>query len=154
MYLHNWWKAAIARIDLPRANRKRLCLSRETLEGLQMTSKRYLSLHGILTYIHTYPYVALSFVELVDYLFDVPGVKYILSERLCQDPLESFFGKQRMRNGYGDNPTVQSFMKGTVSLRIQGSVATNPARANCRRGKKRNPLAPVDNTPIPKRKRK
>ena len=45
-----------------------------------------------------------------------------------------------MRNGYSDNPTAHSFMKGTVSIRIQGSVATNPARGNCRRGEKRDPL--------------
>ena len=93
-------------------------------------------------------------MELVEYLCGVPGVRYILSERLCQDPLESFFGKQRMRNGYNDNPTAQSFMKGTVSLRIQGSIATGPTKGNCKRGKKRNSFAPVDNTPLPKRKRK
>jgi len=74
--------------------------------------------------------LALSFVELVEYLFTVPGVKYFLSEKLCHDPLEGFFGKQRMQNGYSDNPTVNSFFKGSVSLRIQGSTAKNPARRN------------------------
>ena len=106
-------------------------------------------------YAHAY-HLALSFVELANYLLGVPGVKYILSERLCQDPLESFFGKQRMRNGYCDNPTVSSFLKGSVSLRIQGSTAKNPVRGNCRRGEKRNAdkvATPVDNHPLPKRKR-
>ena len=32
-----------------------------------------------------------SFVELVRYIFTIPGVKYFLSERLSQDPLENFF---------------------------------------------------------------
>jgi len=38
-YLNNWKKEAAARSDLPPKDRQRLCLSRETLEGLQMTSK-------------------------------------------------------------------------------------------------------------------
>ena len=57
-----------------------------------------------------------SFVELMKYLQAFPGVKYVPSEKLCQDPLESFFGKKRMRGGYCDNPTVQSFFNATVSL--------------------------------------
>ena len=102
-------------------------------------------------YINYYNFVCFSvnsFVELVSY----PGVSYVLSEKLCQDPLESFFGKQRMRGGYCDNPTVQSFLKGTTSLRVQGSMATKPTRGNCRRGKENEEEA-VDDTPLPKRKR-
>ena len=93
-----------------------------------------------------------SFVELVKYLLAFPGVKYVLSEKLCQDPLESFFGKQRMRGGYCDNPTVQSFLKGTVSLRVQGSMATKPMRGNCKRGKE-NEERVVNDEPLPKRQR-
>ena len=44
------------------------------------------------------------------------GVKFLLSERLSQDPLGSFFGKQRMRGGYSDNPSVRDFLYGTSSL--------------------------------------
>ena len=36
----------------------------------------------------------LSFVDLVKYVFTNPGVKYFLSERLSQDPLEKFFSCQ------------------------------------------------------------
>ena len=36
-----------------------------------------------------------SFVEMARCLLSVPGVEYILSEKPCQDPIESFFGKQR-----------------------------------------------------------
>ena len=32
-----------------------------------------------------------SFVELVRHVFTYPGVKYCLSEKICQDPLEKFF---------------------------------------------------------------
>ena len=56
-------------------------------------------------------------------LFAVPGVRYLLSEKFTQDPLESFFGKQRYKGGWNDNPSVKEFMDNTVSLRIQGSAA-------------------------------
>ena len=43
------------------------------------------------------------------YIFSIPGVKVFLSERLCQDPLELFFGCQRQCGGTHENPTVQEF---------------------------------------------
>ena len=57
----------------------------------------------------------------------------MLSERLSQHPLESFFGKQRAAGGRSDNPTVQQFCKNTVSLRVQGFAALEPLRGNCRK---------------------
>lgn len=96
-----------------------------------------------------------SFVELARYLLNYPGVHYLLSEKLCQDPLESFFGKQRMRGGHCDNPTVDSFLYGTSSLRVQGSVAVKPVRGNCKRGRSQSlDKVPIDDTPLPKRRRK
>lgn len=86
-------------------------------------------------------------------LFSVPGVTYILSEKLCQDPLESFFGKQRAAGGRNDNPTVQDFCKNTVSLRVQGSAALDPIRGNCKRQLNYDPYV-NDSTPLPKRPRK
>lgn len=94
-------------------------------------------------------YIVYSFVELTEYLLGLPGVKYVLSEKFCQDPLESFFGKQRMRGGYSDNPNAQMFLKNTVSLRLQGSLAAKPINGNCT--PRENALV-ADNTPLPKRK--
>ena len=91
-----------------------------------------------------------SFVELTRYLLRSGDVSFVLSEKLCQDPLESFFGRQRMRGRYSDNPTVSSFLYRTSSLRVQGSVAV---RGNCRRGQKRQSVV-MDNTPLPKRPRR
>ena len=34
-----------------------------------------------------------SFVELVKFVFTIPGVTVFLSGRICQDPLEGFFGQ-------------------------------------------------------------
>lgn len=91
-------------------------------------------------------------VEMVRYCLDnIPGVEFFLTEHLCQDPLEAFFGRQRMSCGRNDNPSVHTFLHNTTSLRIQGSAALQPFRGNCRRGKKNKRIA-VDNTPLEKRK--
>ena len=93
-----------------------------------------------------------SFIELTKYLFTIPGVKFFFSERLNQDPLESFFGKQQQRGGGSDNPNVAQFVSGTSSLQVQRSIAVQPLRGNCRR--KRTLLEDEDllsDTPLPKR---
>lgn len=93
-----------------------------------------------------------SVVELVRYSLDkITGVKFVFTEHLCQDPLEAFFGRQRMSFGRNDNPNVQAFLQNTRSLRVQGSAAMNPFRGNCRRGKRKREIV-VDDTPLPKRK--
>ena len=63
-----------------------------------------------------FPYKVHAFVELTQDLLSVPGVEYVLSERLCQEPLESFFGAAGGRN---ENPTIQQFCDNTVTLRVQ-----------------------------------
>lgn len=95
-----------------------------------------------------------AIVELIRYCLSIPGVKFVLTEHLNQDPLEAFFGCQRMICGRNDNPSVNTFMHNTVSLRIQGSAALKPFRGNCRR-RKRSEIKPipVDNTPLEKRRR-
>ena len=98
--------------------------------------------------------VVKSVVELVHYSLTIPGVKYVLTEHVCQDQLEAFFGRQRMSCGRNDNPNVQTFLQNIVSLRIQGSTALQPFRGNCGRGQQscRTPI-PVNNAPLPKRAR-
>ena len=55
-----------------------------------------------------------SFVEFVKYLFTLQEVQEhrlaFLSNHICQDPLECFFGCQRQR---GDNPSVSEFYNNT-----------------------------------------
>lgn len=54
-----------------------------------------------------------SFVELVRFLFTMEDVTSFLSQRICQDALERFFGCQRQRGAVHDNPNVQEFVKNT-----------------------------------------
>ncbi len=76
----------------------------------------------------------------------------MFTAKLSQDSLESFFGKQRMRGGYNDNPNVVSFLHGAQSLRVQGSTAVKPTRGNCKRGRNDTSII-IDEQPLPKRKR-
>ena len=91
-------------------------------------------------------------MDLSTTLLAIPGVQYILSEKLSQDPIERFFGKQRAAGGRSDNPTVQDFCNSTVSLRVQGSAALDPVRGNCEAKRLSNPLDELK-APLAKRKR-
>lgn len=89
-----------------------MLLSSETLLGLRITAN--------------------SFIELVKYVFTLPDLKVFLSQRVCQDPLENFFGCQRQRGGTHNNPNMQEFQKNMEALRVINSFARGPAKGNCR----------------------
>ena len=101
--------------------------------------------------IGAYVHAGKSFIELVRYLFTLEDVKSFLSQRLCQDPLENFFGCQRQRGGVHDNPNAQEFAKNTQALRVINSFCKGPARGNCRGGM--HDKGKENDEPLPKRKR-
>ena len=80
------------------------------------------------------PFAAMSFWELVAYIFSQPGVTSFLSQRLCQDPIEKFFGCQRQRGGTNENPTVAEFYKNTQAVRVVNSFCRHNASGNCSGG--------------------
>ena len=82
-------------------------------------------------------YAVSLFVELVPLILSQPGVKYFLSEKLCQDPLEKLFGCLRQRGKSNDNPMLNELFKGTQALRVIGDINVKAIAGNCR-GKKRN----------------
>ena len=47
-----------------------------------------------------------SSIELVKFLLQ-NNVKYVLTERFCQHPLENYFGRQRSMERRRDNPNLQ-----------------------------------------------
>ena len=86
-------------------------------------------------------------------LFSMPEVKFFLSERLSQDPLEKFFGTQRQRGRAHENPSVREFCQNTQALHVIDSFCIDPVRGNCR-GLKSAPVDPSkENTPLPQQKR-
>ena len=92
-----------------------MVLTKETHFGIRVTG---LFCSCILYIISLFVITANSFLELVDYIFKIPGVKVFFNEQLSQDPLEKFFGCQRQRGKTNENPSVQQFCKNTQALRV------------------------------------
>ena len=81
---------------------------------------------------------------------------YFLSERISQDPLENYFGKQRSRGRRSDNPTVKESLQNAVAIRAQKSLELDRVQGNCRRKRRICPksltVTEADEAPLPKRK--
>ena len=146
-YVDNWKKTVDQRKGFTPAEKKIMFLSNETNEGLHVAGCFSMFIPIII-----YTYTVESFLEVGPFLLQQPGVKFLYSENFNQDPLEMFFGQQQAKGGRNDNPTVKQFCDATVSLRIQRSAALEPMRGNC--SKRRTTDIVVDETPLPKRKRR
>lgn len=94
-------------------------------------------------------------MELVQYLFTVPGVSAFLSNKICQDKLENFFGQQRQRGRVHENPNARDFLKNTQALRVVNGIGII-RKGNCRGAPEKRLLAEIDLEmgPLPKRKYK
>ena len=134
MYLQKWEDSVKQREGFTLSEKKKMLLSDETLEGLRLTGED-------LFFKLKFSFTVQSFLELSQKLLSVPWVEHLLSEKFCQDPLESFFGHQR---AYNDNPSVQHFLD---NIRVHKSAALEPVRRNCR--KRRHNIIMVDNNPLP-----
>lgn len=151
-YLDDWEKSVKAREGFSAAQKTAMLLSAETRLGLRITGKlvcTLLKLVHVYTPPHSFPAVN-SFIEMVEYLFTIPDVSLFLSNKICQDPLENFFGQQRQRGRVNENPSAKEFLKNTQALRVIQNTCKS-VRGNCRGGTtdKEN----FSNTPLPKRKR-
>ena len=103
-----------------------------------------------LTYIH----IAYSLIDLVKFLFTIPGVNSFLSERLSQDPLENYFGQQRQRGGVNENPTCDQFLKNNQALRVVSSIKVKLTNGNTRGSRPdEDRLTSVSTNPLPKRRK-
>ena len=76
-----------------------------------------------------------------------------LSQRLCQDPLERFFGLQRQHGVVHDNPNVSQFAKNTQALQVVNSLRKSSDKGNCRRGSVEEHNTTDQARPLPKRRR-
>lgn len=118
-WLNDWEKEVKSRKDVKGEAKKRLRLSDETLLGLRMTGKNIIPIYIVFYIILK---IAFSFIDLITYLFEETKAKSFLSERICQDPLEKYFGRQRQRGAVNENPTVHQFLKNNQALRIVDSI--------------------------------
>jgi len=91
-------------------------------------------------------------LELVEYIFTIPGVTVFLSERLSQDTLENYFGCQRQRGKSHENPNVLQFCDNHQALRVINGTCATVSKGNCR-GSKNVINWEQENRPLPKRRR-
>ena len=88
-YFTNWEESIEPRPEIYTKNDKaQMFLSWETYEAILITTH--------------------SLIELLKFLLQ-NNVKYMLTERFCQDPLENYFGRQRSMGRRRDNPNFQQF---------------------------------------------
>ena len=112
-------------------------------------------LHHTHTHTHTHTAsIVKSFVKMTRYLLSQSGDDlFLLSERITQDPLENYFGKQRSRGGRCENPCFQDCLHNAVAIRAQRSLELDRVQGNCRRKRRLPSPEKIDATPLPKRKR-
>ena len=104
-YLAEWDAMVEAREQFSAAEKKKMKLSQDTLEGLRMTGMRNVmyirtcmlknynnSIKVITEHLFTFLHSVCSFVEMARYLLSQKPGLFLLSERFNQDPLESFLG--------------------------------------------------------------
>ena len=107
-------------------------------------------------YVHIviYTYVVSAFLELLDTVFKIPQVSCFLSNRICQDPLEKYFGMQRQAGATNDNPTVLQFTKNSDTLRLVGNMWFDDVQGNCRKSTSvKQSIEDTKHLPLRKRKR-
>ena len=107
-------------------------------------------------YINFFSILVSSFVELINYFVELPDFKgkYVLSERLSQDPIENYFGQLRSKGRWCQNPSVSDCITSAQSIRVQRSMSMMPVRGNCARKKQLFPDGKenIDDAPLPKRR--
>ena len=73
-----------------------------------------------------------SFVDLSKELLSIDSVKFILSEKFSQDPLEEHFGKQRRKGGCNDNPNLVEFGRQELGINVMRSEMLRDIKGNVR----------------------
>lgn len=115
------WKAA---------ERAKMFLTHQTYKGLVMTVK--------------------SVKEASAYLLD-HGVKFVLSDKFCQDPLEQHFGWHRSINTRSKNSNLHKFGYQENKIRQQRTLAlTLQPKGNVEKRKRGDAEIAVTNSPMKK----
>ena len=175
-YLKEWELEVSSYDDVNKNAKMKMLISKETRDGLYITGMHmYMSDTCLiqtfegnqikvnvnrLMYSHfsfTFFFIVVkSFIEMTKYLLTQnSGDKiFFLSERISQDPIENYFGRQRARGGQNEHPTMQQCLYNAAALRTQKSIASDPVRGNCSRKRRLADEFQIDSTPLPKRKRR
>ena len=101
--------------------------------------------------LHYSTYIVTSFLEVGPILLTNKDVKFLLTERFSQDPVESYFGDQRSRDHRNTNPNAPQFSTTANILRVSSGLSRKE-RGNVR-GRERDTAA-TSTSALRKRKQK
>jgi hypothetical protein len=133
-YLEDWYKRVQERQGaFTSDDRGKMFISHQTYKGMKITVN--------------------SLIEVARFLLS-EGCEFVLSEKFCQDPLEEYFGHQRARGRFSDNPTLQSFGYNDLTIAAQRGIAP-VVRGNVsgRHEGKSSKWYAISEEPLPKRKK-
>lgn len=74
----------------------------------------------------------MSFIKLGKELLQLDGVKFLLSEKFSQDPVEEHFARQRRKGGCNENPTYYQFQNQELTLNVMRSEMIRDLKGNTR----------------------
>ena len=151
-YLKNWEDTVAKRQGFAKMQQKMMLIPIETRQGIEVTGEFISHIRNCLLYISVLFLLMKSFVEIVQYLFGVPGVTKFSSGWLSQDSLEKFFGCQQQQGKSSENPNCYEFCKNTQALGVINSACGNVPRGNCR-GSKYTIDWEAESKPLPKRRK-
>jgi len=150
-FFENWKSTAKAREGFSKKQQNLMLLSIETRDGITRSGNLLIDFCAC----YNIPHVVSAFLELVDTVFKIPKVSCFLSNRICQDPLEKYFGMQRQAGATNDNPTVLQFTKNNDTLRLVGNMWFDDNQGNCRKSASiKQSIEDTKHLPLRKRKRK
>ena len=92
-----------------------------------------------------------SHIEAIQFLL-AEGFQYVLSERFMQDVLEDYFGHQRAKGGWSDNPTAQQFGYNDLTIAAHRDIAP-VLRGNVGGRYEKQKWYQVNDEPVKKRKK-
>lgn len=131
-YFQDWKDWAMGQEDVPLLERKQYFISDQTWDGLQICVK--------------------SFVEVVKFSLNIPGVNFVVATKFNQNLLEKFFGKLRQKRGAYGAFTCKEFSQSYSNCVFSQSHAIKTVRRIKRRG---DALEDLDaDLPLPKNKRR
>ena len=92
-------------------------------------------------------------MELSQLLLQEDGVRYILSEKFCQDPLEEHFARHRRSAGCNENTNYDVFQRQEVAFNLVKSELIGDLRGNTQGRPDIRPAIDVNDTHLPKQKK-
>ena len=100
----NSWKESIEKHpgEFSKGDKNKMFISWQTMEGMEMD--------------------VAALPECIKFLLS-QGCEYVLTEKLCQDAVEEYFGGQRKLGRRSDNPDIYTFGYNNNALRIQKTIS-------------------------------